>query len=331
MKIRTSIKGIILALLVAFPLVLCGCSNKTSSDNSSLSDSSRLASATPDNSFAMYEVTSKDNENVKLYLFGSIHVAPDDVYPLPEKVMNTFNKCTSLAVECDIVAAEEDFDKQLSIMDTMTYQGDSDNLYNHLDKDVADKIIKYLEDNGYGSLALTKFKPASIEQLCSAVLLSKTKLKTENGLDRFFLSNAKKDNKEILEVESYDFQLNMLYSFPDRYYDLALPSYYEQEAESIKQTNQLYQYLVKGDIDKLKATLKGDANEYNKLSDQDKAVVDSYNKAMSTDRDQGMVAKAEQYMKDGKNVFFVVGCAHIVEENGIVDTLISKGYKVKKI
>ena len=56
----------------------------------------------------LYEVTKNDSET-KIYLFGSIHVADERAYPLPEIVMNAYNSSDSLAVEFDLISADNNF------------------------------------------------------------------------------------------------------------------------------------------------------------------------------------------------------------------------------
>lgn len=333
MKVRSTLKGVFLTLLVIIPIVFSGCENKTvyKGSSSAAQQSTTISGSMPKDSFAIYEVTSKKDKNAKLYLLGSIHVASADLFPLPKYAMDLYKSCDYLAVECDVVAAENNLSKQTEIIKKMQYPDPDDTLYNHLDHDVAKNILKYLSDNGYGNIPLEKFNAATIEQLCSSIMLNKTGLNPENGIDRFFLNTAKGEKKKILEVESYDFQLDMLYSFPDAYYNLSLPSYYEDESKSIEQTQQLYSTWRKGDVEKLKKLLTGDPEDYEALSEEQKKVLDDYNKIMLTDRNIGMVKKAEKYMDEGKRVFFVVGAAHIISDGGMIDLLKEKGYTVKRL
>ena len=43
------------------------------------------------------------------------------------------------------------------------------------------------------------------------------------------------------------------------------------------------------------------------------------------------VEAAEQFMAEGKSVFYVVGLAHMIGENGIVEQLIRNGHTVERV
>lgn len=52
---------------------------------------------------------------------------------------------------------------------------------------------------------------------------------------------------------------------------------------------------------------------------------------MLTDRNKGMADKAEEYMNDGKKVFFMAGAAHMYGDDGIVQLLKDRGYTVERV
>ena len=54
----------------------------------------------------LYEVS--DDEGGKIWLFGSIHVGTEELYPLPRYVLKAFKKAKTLAVEFDLLKYKED-------------------------------------------------------------------------------------------------------------------------------------------------------------------------------------------------------------------------------
>jgi uncharacterized protein YbaP (TraB family) len=57
--------------------------------------------------------------------------------------------------------------------------------------------------------------------------------------------------------------------------------------------------------------------------------IDEYNKAMMTDRNDGMLDVAKKYLESGDVVFYAVGLAHLLDtNNGLVFTLRDAGYTV---
>ena len=63
-----------------------------------------------------------------------------------------------------------------------------------------------------------------------------------------------------------------------------------------------------------------------------KHLIDEYNKAMSYDRNDGMLEKAIEYLESGEVIFYAVGLAHLLNNvNGLVDTLQQAGYTVELV
>ena len=64
----------------------------------------------------------------------------------------------------------------------------------------------------------------------------------------------------------------------------------------------------------------------------EKHLIDEYNKAMSHDRNEGMLKVAIDYLESGETVFYAVGLAHLLDDvNGLVDTLRDAGYTVEPV
>jgi len=58
---------------------------------------------------------------------------------------------------------------------------------------------------------------------------------------------------------------------------------------------------------------------------------EEYYKAMEFDRNVGMLEVAKGYLESGDTVFYAVGLAHLLAENGLVNTLREAGYTVELV
>ena len=52
---------------------------------------------------------------------------------------------------------------------------------------------------------------------------------------------------------------------------------------------------------------------------------------MYTDRNAAMLETAKEYLESGDVVFFAVGLAHLLAEDGLVNTLRDAGYTVELV
>lgn len=280
----------------------------------------------------LYKVT-KEGTDTTMYLFGSIHLADDRAYPLPEKVMNAYNTSDYLAVEFDMIAYTNDYKKQVESLQTLVLT-DGTMVTDHLSDETYQLMVKYLKDNNLYNSMYDYYKPAIHYSLISSVQTELSELDSDLGIDMYFLEKAHKENKEILEVESATSQYEMLGSLPDELYDFLISSSIIYEESMIKETNDLYEAWLKGDaqyIVELSSSedteLLEDYEDYEKLV----SLLEDYDKTLIDNRNVSMTEKATEYFEEGKNVFFVVGLAHIVGEGAIAENLQKLGYSVELV
>ena len=281
----------------------------------------------------LYKVTKEDSDT-KIYLFGSIHLAADDAYPLPNEVINAYNNSDYLAVEFDLVSFNKDFEAQMDMVAQMLLK-DNLTIKDVITEETYNLLIDYLEENNSYMNLYEYYQPAFFYSLVSNVAYEKTGLNTNNGIDKYFLDLALEQNKKIIEMESADYQTEMLLSFPNALYDLLIKYSIKHEEQLIKETNDLYKAWLKGDVNTLNRLLTEEIDKdlISELSDNENelTLIDDYNQKLVTQRNNEMTEKTKKYFNEDKNVFVVVGLAHIIGEDGIAHQLKEQGYKVEQI
>lgn len=297
---------------------------ESSKQESSKQEASKSTQADPDYTPAMWKVVKADKI---MYLFGSIHATDDGAENLPDYVMNAFNECDSLAVEIDINSMMNDFSSIYNMMSSIVYS-DGTTIKDHISEETYNSAVKLLSENNMYMSYYDKFKPMMWISLLENIIYSQASIDVNNSMETIMLKKAKDADKEVLEVESMEIQILAFDAISDDLADYMIKSYTEDgAAEELKKSmEELYDAWKKGE------DLGSDSD-----SDSDgipKELVDdyeAYNKAMLTDRNIGMADKAEQYMNDGKKTFFMVGAAHMYDDDGIVSILKERGYKVERV
>lgn len=183
---------------------------------------------------------------------------------------------------------------------------------------------------GHGYLSLEVYRPWAISSTLDTLLIQDADFDSEKGLDNYLLTTAHADGKEIYEVESVDFQMNLLINFSDDIYDLMFRSYEGETKESQKQAlEDLYTAWKSGDIETFLE--EDNEEELAGYTEEDKKIAEDYNNQMLYDRNKNMAKAAEDLMSQGKNVFYVVGAAHYAGEGGIIDLLEKDGYTAERV
>ena len=266
----------------------------------------------------MWHVTSPAGQT--MYLFGSIHVGTPDIYPLPDFIMDAFHRSDYLAVEFDMLSIVRYMG---AIQRLITYTDDR-TIVDDIGEELHEKARAFLRENGYPYLHLDLFKPFMWQQAILDVSVRRAGLSPDYGLDMFFLQEARQRNMEILEVESALSQTEMLAGFSMPLQIALLTEMLEYTDYTEHQLWELYSLWKQGDEQGIIAIVNQDYIYEDELFAE-------YWDAMMTQRDIHMAEMARSYMAEGKKVFFVVGLAHFLVENGVIDLLVQNGYEVVRV
>lgn len=298
--------GRLITILFAMLLLFSGCSRMNQKQGSVF----------------MWEVTAKEGSG-KLYLLGSIHAGKEGLYPLNETIQKAYESSDVLAVECDVSTLLQRANLQ-EIMKKMMYQ-DGTTLKDHLSPELYEKAEAALKKYGMSIDLFAQMKPFAISSMILSSQMNEWGYDSENGIDMYFLNKAHDEDKTIVEIESVEFQYDLLGGFPDEIQAIELESALEGPDASKEFLDQTFELWSKGDVKRMEALM---LKEDNSISEEQKEAYEAYEKAMFDDRNTSMTLKAEEYLKEGHATFFVVGSGHMVGKTGIVQQLSDKGYKV---
>ncbi len=320
--------GVLLVLLLA---TLSACTVRTTPlDAANLTGTTSAPAHTdgtePASGLLFWEVTSPDGTET-MYLLGSIHVADDSIYPMPEVVMDAYQSSDLLAVEADILAYEQD-QKAISRLTTRFFYMDGTTIRDHLPADLYEQARARLTDAGLYAEAYDWVHPFLWNSLLDQIVTDASGLDAEHGVDRHFLELAHQSGKQIFEVESVEEQYSIFLSFSDEIWTALIAEMLETEPEAqIADLRDMYDLWKSGDVDAFTAYCETDLDG---LSEEERALYETYNDAILTRRNLGMTQTALDLLQSGETCFLVVGAAHMVGETGLVESLQQSGYMVEQ-
>lgn len=337
-------KRFLAILLLISLLCLCGCGSSASQPTTSTTETTAettaestaettTASTAPESSAAieppaatctpvLYKVTAENG--AVLYLFGSIHATDSRAFPLPAYVMQAYEESDYLAVECDLNAFASDIAAQTDMAMKMVLS-DGTTIADHIGEDVYTAAKELLSANGLYYSVFDMYGPAMWMSLVESAVVEMSGLDSEDGIDLYFLELAAEENKEIREVESAEFQYNMLLGFSDELMTFIISSTTDDPKGAADATAALYETWLAGDEGALITMLEED------VSQEEAELYAEYQTKVVTERNLGMADTAEAYLAQGGTGFFVVGAAHILGEGGCADLLAARGYTVERV
>ena len=264
---------------------------------------------------AIWKINGKSNT---VYLFGSIHVANKDMYPLGEKVDEAFKQSEVLVVEVD--EAQVDQVKLQEIMMTKGFYGGSETIKDHVSEDTLKLLQQLLADTGVPYITVARMRPGIIALTLTVAKIVKMGYSPELGIDRYFMQQAR-GRKEVLQLESMEEQMDLLLSFSDD--DLMLKHTLISLDKLPKMIFDLINSWKNGDEKLLeKIMLTDQKNEYPEFNGLLKRLIE--------DRNVTMTVKIQNMLNESKDYFVVVGAGHLVGEKGIVSQLKRNGFSVQR-
>lgn len=274
---------------------------------------------------AFFEVSSTTS---KAYVLGSIHMGRKDFYPLPSSVEQAWNASKSLAVEAD--ASDP---AATMAMATLMVCMPPDSLDQHLSPDgwkkvetqfKNPKVVAALQKVGLPQAALKMLQPWALTATLSVAPFLQGGFDVASGIDMHFLQRAKEEKRAILQIESLDFQAKLLSGLPKSSQEAMLLETLEglTSGKATVEISRLVEAWTKGDLDQIQRLSQNAAK-----SPEAKIWMHS----LLEGRNPGMADKIAGYLAGHDPVFVVVGAAHVVGPEGVIEILKKRGFKVKRL
>jgi hypothetical protein len=265
-----------------------------------------------------WEISYFDDK--KVYLLGSIHAGTPEMFPLPKEIMTAFLTSGELAVEAN-QDAEIESDLLQNEMKKANYKEGT--LQDSIPVDLYKKLLARMEYLGLNPIHYERTKPWYLAMILQSKQVEKTGLQLQYGIDHFFIKEALKTGKPIIEVEGVLQQLQLLSNLPDSTQNLFL-NYTLMEFETYKEeAKELAKIWQEGNTKKLEEIILRTYLEYENMQPLFYTLI--------VERNYSMAKTIETYIHSGKTIFVVVGAAHIVGNDGILQILRRKGYFIKRI
>ena len=289
----------------------------------------------------LYHVTGQDGQ--EMWLFGTIHVGDSRTAYLPQKLYDALAASDALAVEFNATAFEDQMEEDEALQDAVSdayYYSDGTQTKDHIAPELYEKAVPYLKATGNYNMNAEYMTSYLWSNLIDNFHLRQGyQLTSHQGLETRLEAFAEEHEIEIRDVESGIFQIQMTANFSDALQELLLEEALETDpVESWEGTMELYEAWCAGNEEELREMLSDEVDTA-ELTEEElaeyeeyKHLLEEYNKAMSYDRNDGMLEVAKEYLESGDTVFFAVGLAHLLNDvNGLVDTLREASYTVELV
>jgi len=265
----------------------------------------------------MWKVSS---DTATVYLVGSIHVATPEMYPLPKEMDDAFAKADTLTVEVNINKIDQQ--KLIGLIQTKGLYGGNDTLSGSLKKETMQALQDELAKLGLPAAGFEKMKPWVVGLTIDVMAMQKLGLDPSLGIDKHFLDLAAAKGKPIDELESADFQVNLLADFDAKMQESSLIATLSEMKDLKGDLKETTDDWIAGDDKGLEAQFEKTTKEHPETANVSQKIL--------YDRNGPMAQKVEAYLKGNKTVFIVAGVLHMIGDKGIVQILRNDKFKVQQ-
>ena len=264
---------------------------------------------------SVWVVTSGSN---KVYLGGTVHLLRTTDYPLPEEFEQAYDDSDRLYFETDINSMN-DLAVQTRMLQQLTYS-DARTLKSVLSTEAYNALSNHLDTVGMPIMLMEKFKPGLVVSTLQVIEFQKLGF-TPQGVDVYFNNRALGDAKPVGELESVQAQIDFIANMGEG-----------NESEFILLSLKDMQEIATTMDDLIAAWRTGDNNALAELFVDDmKAESEELYEVLLVERNINWLPIIEQMFNQDGIEFVLVGAAHLVGEDGLLNLLQAKGYQVEQL
>jgi uncharacterized protein YbaP (TraB family) len=256
-----------------------------------------------------------EGQHNTVYLLGSVHLLKKEDYPLAAPIEAAFTNAQIAVFETD-ADKMQDLETQTKIM-SKAQLPEGETLKTDLSPQTYAAFTNHVAKAGFPPDTFDTLKPLIAATALEAIDLLKLGVDPSYGMDVYFFNRATKDGKQIMTLETVDFQIDLVTGFSKEEAEPLMKA----ELKDMDNTQKEYGEVVKawqtGDTAKLEKVLNDAMHESPTIF-----------KRLVTDRSQSWIPKIEELARGNKNAIIIVGAGHLVGKDGVVELLRKKGLKV---
>jgi uncharacterized protein YbaP (TraB family) len=253
-----------------------------------------------------------------IYILGSIHFLRRENYPLNPTIEKAFDSAKKLVFEIDLKSAGSGTVQRLTLEKGLHRDGKT--LQQNVSAETYSLAAKRAQELGLDIHALSPLKPWVVALTMASLQLQKLGFDPNSGVDRYLAGRATKAGKPIAGLETAAFQIGLMDQLSASDQESMLRQSLREMDLLDKGLDQIVRSWAAGDVPALEQLLLNAMREYPAV--HQKIVVD---------RNRRWLPEIERLIKQGESALVVVGAAHLVGKEGVIELLKARGYTLEQM
>jgi len=263
----------------------------------------------------LWKVSSGRNS---FHILGSIHFLRKNNYPLQRVIEDIFDQAQTLVLEMDLNSASSEKIQQLTIAKGVLRDGTT--LQQSVSTETYELAEKRARELGLDIRVMSPLKPWVAALTMATMKLRQLGFDQKFGIDHYFAERAKRQGKPVQGLETPEFQIGLLDQFSRREQESMLRQTLKEMDLLEDGVGRIISAWKVGNVAAMEDLMLASMREYPEI--QQKLLVD---------RNRRWLPQLEQFLAGSESVLVVVGAAHLVSSNGIIELLKQRGYRVEQL
>lgn len=261
-------------------------------------------------------IADRPDQPGRLFLCGTIHILREKDYPLSPGYEAAYNHSDKLVLE--LPPGSGSGPAMASRMNQLGMYSADTSLEANVTEDTWESVKKWAASRKVEASSLNRFRPWFVSLIITASEYGALGAKPDIGVDQHFETRAKHDGKHAEGLETVEFQLQLFSSLTNAQQKNML----EQTLAEVSQLPQEYEKMIaawkNGELHALHDMLFREAERYPELMN-----------LFLKNRNHSWIDRLDAMLKKGENAMILVGTGHLASEEGLIQLLKNRGYRVR--
>ncbi len=263
----------------------------------------------------IWEISDDDSS---VFVAGSVHLLREKDMPIPPVFDKVYAASDEIVFEIDMAAMTDP-----SIAMKMLALGAlpvGESLSDHFSEETMGKLRDYLSERNLPTGMFDRLSPGMVYLTLSSLEATRNGARPDLGLETQFFKKSREDEKPSRGLETPEYQMS-------RFNELEVAELENLISESLDDLDQAAEQL-----DKIITAWKtGDSALITELLLEQMEVGSAVREVLLTQRNKNWVPSIEESLAGEGTVLFLVGAAHLVGDDSVIDLLKEKGHAVTQL
>ncbi len=253
-----------------------------------------------------------------VYLAGSVHLLREKDLPLPAVFDRVYAGVEELVFEIDMATmAGPDSARKMRALGSLPA---GERLVDKLAAATMNLLGDYLKKRGMPPGVFDSFTPGMVYLTIGSIEAARSGAKPELGLEMIYYGKSIDDGKPSRGLETVAFQMSRFNDFEPA----LLEKLITESLEEAEDSPEIFDAIVA-------AWRSGDEEALNELIVEQTAPNPRLREVLLTERNRNWIPEIEKHLATDRDVMFLVGAAHLVGDDSVIDLLREKGYEVMQL